>query len=78
MKKNFEDWYNDYGYTIYDSVLDWLQEAPNEIDLSELIGNQSNEEYAFGICEFEYESLLSESIDIAYDDYRDSKLFKED
>ena len=74
---DFKTWFDNSGHNTYDEIIDWLYSAPDTVDIDELLGGNL-EEYAFSLCEEEYESQVSEYEDRCYDEYRDSLLFDDD
>ena len=73
---SFDEYYNDIGYKIYDDLVEWLEDAPDVIDVDELVGDI--EKYAMDIVEQEYESLVSSYEDFMYDSWKDDMLMGED
>jgi len=75
-QQSFKEWMANGGDDIYESILDWLENVPEEIDLRELIGCD-NDEYAYGECESRYESELSGYGDYLYEQERDRQMEEE-
>lgn len=63
----YDDWYHHFGYKIEEDIQDWLNSCPSsfiEIDYFDIQD----------ILDSEFESLIGELEDRAYDEYKDSLL----
>jgi len=72
-QQSFKEWMANGGDTLYENILDWLENVPEEIDLRELIGCDKDE-YAYAECESRYESELSSYGDYLYDEMKDRQM----
>lgn len=64
---DYNDWYDSYGATLEDELLDWFNRCPEPYMLDEL---PTVEDY----IEYKYEQYISDYSDYAYESYRDEKL----
>lgn len=72
-QQSYKEWFDEEGYILFDEILDWLREAPNDIKLKDLLGC-TNGEYAYGECERAYDEYNSSNDDYAYDMSRDMEM----
>lgn len=69
----FNEWMQEDGQKVYEDVIEWLENAPQEIDIIDL-GVYDKDQYAFGICEITYGSNEDDYNDYQYEQYCDRTL----
>lgn len=77
MNKTFKEWFDEQGYEKFDEVLEWLEEAPDTVDLGALLDGVDIEQYAYEVVENVYDGICGDYEGRAYDEYRDSLLDEE-
>jgi len=53
MQKTFDEWFEEEGSGLFEEVLDWLRDAPSEVETDTLHG-MTDEEYSMSMCQRAY------------------------